>query len=101
MTLTPAGKRSRNDLSFCIVVEDVANNRRSEMIIKPSDSIDDVKNVLEVECVPLSTINRTFELKLGEIILDTELTFADYQMYRRLLQPGVEVCYHLKIHWTS
>ena len=68
MTLTPVGKRSRDDLSFCIVVEDAANNKRSEMIIKPSDSIDDVKNVLEVEFVPLNTINRTFELKLGEII---------------------------------
>jgi hypothetical protein len=101
MTLTPAGKRSRDDLSFCVVVEDNANAIRSEMIINPSDTINNVKTALEVEFIPLHFINRTFDLKLGELILDTERTFADYQMFRKELQPGVEVCYQLKIHWTS
>jgi hypothetical protein len=100
-TLTPAGKRSRDDLSFCVIVEDDANNIRSEMVINPSDTINNVKTALEVEFIPLHFINRTFDLKLGETVLNPELTFADYQLYRKLLQPGVEVSYQLKIHWTS
>jgi hypothetical protein len=100
-TLTPAGKRSRVDLSFCVVVEDDANNIRCEMIINPSDTINNIKTALEVEFIPLNFINRTFDLKLGELILNPELTFADYQLYRKELQLGVEVCYQLKVHWTS